>query len=111
MQERTDMWKNKKSSKDLADRRNEGLELNESQELGSSEDKKICHGLGCFNYAEHSIQEDGYDGILILCNNCIKRFPERVTGKPRMLNNRLPKQHTPTPRVRIDQSNSGKSKL
>ena len=43
-------------------------------------DKKICHGLGCFNNATSSIQEDGYDGILLLCDDCIAKFPKEITG-------------------------------
>jgi hypothetical protein len=46
--------------------------------IGLNEDKKICHGLGCFNYATHSIQEDGYDGTLLICDNCIIKFPKRI---------------------------------
>ena len=42
-------------------------------------DKKICHGISCFNYATSSIQEDGYDGILLLCDDCIAKFPKRET--------------------------------
>jgi hypothetical protein len=49
--------------------------------IGLNGDKKICHGLGCFNYAAHSIQEDGYDGTLLLCDDCIMKFPRRETSK------------------------------
>ncbi len=63
-------------------------------------DKNICHGLGCFNIAKHSIKEDGYDGTLNLCDTCIKKFPREVTDKPQIFTyNRLPKQQASTPRV------------
>ena len=79
--------------------------------IGLNEDKKICDGLGCFNYATHSIKEDGYNGTLKLCDDCITKFPRGVTSKSRKFNNRFPEQYVPTGRVRIDQSNSGRSEL
>lgn len=59
----------------------------------SRDQKSICHGLGCFNYATHSILEDGYDGTLNLCDNCIKKFPREVTDEPQTFNNSFPKQY------------------
>ena len=45
------------------DERNIGAKLmNTQNNIEINGDKKICQGLGCFNYATHSIQEDGYDG-------------------------------------------------
>ena len=45
--------------------------------IGLNGDKKICHRLGCFNNATNSIREDGYDGTLMLCNDCIAKFPKQ----------------------------------
>jgi hypothetical protein len=113
---------NKKSVRDTADKRTENLQstatpvpsvakpMDTQDNIRLYGDKNICDGLGCFNIATHSIKEDGYDGTLNLCDACIKKFPREVTDKPQILNNRFPEQYTPT-QVRIDQSNSGRSKL
>lgn len=39
--------------------------------------KSICHGFNCFNIAIHCIKEDGYDGWLLLCDDCLTKFPKQ----------------------------------
>lgn len=55
-------------------------------------DKNICHGLGCFNIATNSIEEDGCDVTLILCDDCIAKFPINRTDESQKFNNRLPEE-------------------
>jgi hypothetical protein len=82
--------------------------MNTQNNIELNEDKKICHGLGCFNYATHSIQEDGYDGKLLLCDNCIIKFSRMGTNKPPKFNSRPTLSNTP---IKTDQSNSGRTEL
>jgi hypothetical protein len=85
--------------------------MNTQNNIELNEDKKICYGLGCFNYASHSIQEDGYDGKLLLCDNCIIKFLREGTDKPPKFNSRFSDQRFPIPPIRTDQSNSGRTEL
>lgn len=70
------------------------LEISSLNNISCQDKKSTCHGLGCFNYATHSIQEDGYDGTLNLCDNCIKKFPREVTDEPQTFNNSFPERYT-----------------
>ena len=47
--------------------------------IASERNKNICHGFGCFNNATHTIEEDGYDGTLMLCDDCIAKIPKWET--------------------------------
>ena len=80
--------------------------------ISSIGNKNICHGLGCFNIATNSIEEDGCDVTLMLCDNCIIKFPIIGTHKSRKFNNRFPDQRVLTPRgARTEQSNRGGTEL
>jgi hypothetical protein len=67
--------------------------------ISSIGNKNICYGLGCFNIATNSIEEDGCDVTLMLCDDCIIKFPREVTDKSRKFNNRFPDQRVLTPRL------------
>jgi len=49
--------------------------------ISSIGNKNICHGLGCFNIATNSIEEDGCDVTLMLCDDCLKKFPKQETNE------------------------------
>jgi len=72
--------------------------------------KNICDGLGCFNIATNSIEEDGCDVTLMLCDDCIIKFQREVTDKSQEFN-RFPNQRVVTPRTRTEQSNRGRTEL
>jgi hypothetical protein len=57
------------------------------------QENTICYGLGCFNFATNGIKEDGYDGVLLLCDDCITKFPKAVTQKSWKLHRRYLNQH------------------
>ena len=72
--------------------------------------KNICHGLGCFNIATNSIEEDGCDVTLMLCDDCLVKFPINGAYESQKFNNRLPDQRVLTPQTRTEQSNRGRSR-
>jgi hypothetical protein len=78
--------------------------------ISSIGNKNICHGLGCFNIATNSIEEDGCDVTLMLCDDYIIKFPREVTDKSRKFN-RFPDHRVLTPPTRTEQSNRGGTEL